>query len=296
MRKHQLRTEGIGTHRYIERYSDLSFDLISSEIQDLIWDFEQKFSRFRSDSLLSELNEKKEILTQDVDFFEMLRLGTMMESQTFWFFSLFVASALQDAGYGQKQEPTWALREKKRQSSSLILDQTSGMVVLQWDKLVDLGGIGKGYLIGLIAKIFEKHQIEIFRINGWGDILIRQENLDQLWEIHLQNPQNPDQIIGNVQIKKGACCGSGTTYRSRIKNHQKMHHLIDPHTQKPAQSQLLAIYVVHEDIVLADMLATTLFVAPFEKIESIARKFNADFLLIFDDLSSILSPWFPFIW
>lgn len=83
MHKHQLKTEGIGTHRYIERYSDLSFDLISSEIHDLIWDFEQKFSRFRSDSLLSELNEKKEILTQDVDFFEMLRMGIEMESQTF---------------------------------------------------------------------------------------------------------------------------------------------------------------------------------------------------------------------
>ena len=67
-----------------------------------------------------------------------------------------------------------------------------------------------------------------------------------------------------------------------------MHHLIDPYTQKPAKSQLLAVYV-HEDIRIADMLATTFFVAPIEKIDNIAKQFNAEFFIIFDDMSSILS-------
>lgn len=68
-----------------------------------------------------------------------------------------------------------------------------------------------------------------------------------------------------------------------------MHHLIDPYTQKPAKSQLLAVYVIHEDIRIADMLATTFFVAPIEKIDNIAKQFNAEFFIIFDDMSSILS-------
>ena len=225
----------------------------------------------------------------------MLKMGESMRDKTFWYFSLFVGSALQNAWYGQIPIENCNLPQKWNQASSLIFDQSSEKVILKWDKLLDLWGLGKGYLIELIAKVFEQYKINFFCINGGGDILIKQDNFGQLWEIILQNPRNSKESIGKVRLKNGACCGSGTTYRSRIKNHQRMHHLIDPYTQKPAKSQLLAVYVIHEDIRIADMLATTFFVAPIEKIDNIAKQFNAEFFIIFDDMSSILSKWFPFI-
>lgn len=50
------------------------------------------------------------------------------------------------------------------------------------------------------------------------------------------------------------------------------------------------MYVLHEQIEIADMLATILFVAPIASVEEIARRFGGEYLLIFDDLSCIHSP------
>ncbi len=95
MHRQVLLAEGIGTHRHIERYSDLSFDQISEEITALIAHFEQRFSRFDPNSMLSLLNKKRKILTQDSDFFQMLELGREAHKLSDGAFSLFVASDLE---------------------------------------------------------------------------------------------------------------------------------------------------------------------------------------------------------
>lgn len=290
MRKQRLLTEGIGTHRHIERYSDLSFDKIADEIRFLISSFEKRFSRFDPDSLLSSLNQKREILTDDADFFDMLRLWVEAQELSNGAFSLFVGSDLEAIGYGKSA--FCAVFDE--QSENRLSRDESGKIKLWGTKNIDLWWVGKGYLIGLIEKLLMSYDIEYFHINGGGDILIRQEELSQFWAIILQNPMHADEMIGKAPILKGACCGSGTIYRHREYQGTQHHHLIDPKTQKPVQTCIIWLYVQHEQIVIADMLATTLFVAPIQEIEAIASRFWGEYLLIFDDMSSIRSPGFCF--
>lgn len=47
-----------------------------------------------------------------------------------------------------------------------------------------------------------------------------------------------------------------------------------------------------DEVVVADIVATLLFVIPIEQVEAMAKRFWVEYLLIFDDLSSLRSGWF----
>lgn len=78
---------------------------------------------------------------------------------------------------------------------------------------LDLGGIGKGYLIQLLAEFLVSNGVTTYRINGGGDILVSQDSLNIFGPVILLHPQDDTQSIGSVPTLHGAVASSGTQRR-----------------------------------------------------------------------------------
>jgi len=75
MQKQELHFQAIGTHRHIQFVVEAGmFQIIADYIDNLMTDFELRFSRFRDDSLVSRLNKGRRVVSSDADFLAMLQI------------------------------------------------------------------------------------------------------------------------------------------------------------------------------------------------------------------------------
>lgn len=75
---------------------------------------------------------------------------------------------------------------------------SSEVVQLPKNTVIDLGGLGKGWMIDHIAGIMREHGHEYFLVNGGGDLYV---NASQPVEFALEHPTEDGMGIGSTRIK-----------------------------------------------------------------------------------------------
>jgi thiamine biosynthesis lipoprotein len=146
-------------------------------------------------------------------------------------------------------------------------------------KSLDFGAAGKGYLIDLIYQYLVSQKINDFVIDGGGDI-----RTTRRLRIGLENPLNKEEVIGVAIIKNQALCGSAGN--RRVFNN--FHHIINPELMESPKN-ILASWVIADSAMVADALATCLFLAPPEAL--IGYRF--EYALLNARFQIKLSPHFP---
>jgi thiamine biosynthesis lipoprotein len=86
-----------------------------------------------------------------------------------------------------------------------------------------------------------------------------------------------DLILG---LQSGGMATSGCDRRRWRRNGSELHHLIDPLTGSPAETDLVRITVAAESAVEAEVLATSLFLAGAERAEAEANEQCVPSLLV----------------
>ena len=277
--KYSFSFEGIWTHWYIEYFWA---ENLENQIKNRVENFNQKYSRFLSTSLLSQLNINRQV-EADEDLENMLKLGEKYYFLTGGVFDLFVADSLQKIWY-------WNTYQQGQWISKINFQDWK--IFLSWGQNIDLWGIWKWYLIKKIQNFFEARNIFSYIINWGGDIAISQKE-NEIWNIILQHPKNVDMAVGEIYINCWAHAASGSYRRKWVKDGKNVHHLIDTKTWTSSKNPFLAMHIVCDDIILADIASTSLFVAPIEKIENLAAKLGVEFFIVFEDLKTIKSKNFP---
>jgi thiamine biosynthesis lipoprotein len=121
---------------------------------------------------------------------------------------------------------------------------------------LDLGGMGKGWTVDRAADRLQG--LGPFLINAGGDIYAYQSPPGRTgWEIDLIHPLKPAQFMARLQLHHRALATSTIVRRRWQHNGQTMHHLIDPRTGRPAQTDALSVSVVADRTVTAEILAKT---------------------------------------
>lgn len=275
----------LGTHWAIEiETNDDSAKILERKILLTVNDFEQAYSRFLPDSLLSQLNDHGELLNPPDELRDMLLFALNMHEKTSGLFNISVGGVLESRGYGRKGIGT-------------VADNLSQAIHLSHDKItfsqpirIDFGGFGKGWLFDQIGDLLQKNGCTQYVINGGGDISV-QANTPQ--SLSIEHPIDDKQFIGYVQLVAGALASSSNRKRTWNYDGKRFVHIIHPSTQ-PIAAELASIHVHAHNATVSDTVATALFVATPSQRPIIARRCGVEYMEVGADLSSYRTADFPF--
>jgi thiamine biosynthesis lipoprotein len=277
--------EAIGTAGEIIIYDQVSDDAWVELIQKIyirIQAFDKAYSRFRPDSLVTRMSHAagQYELPQDAqkmfDFYYQLYLATEGK------LTPLIGQTVSDAGY----DATYSFQPKKMQPPPKWEDVVSydrDSVTLTQPTLLDFGAAGKGYLIDLVGQLIHHAKVQTYTINAGGDIL--HHNSGASLEVGLENPVDTSEAIGIVQLGNQSLCASAGSKRKW----SGFHHIIDP-TALMSPTSILATWVIADEAIHADGLATALF---FTKPFVLDEQFSFSYALLNHDMSFEHSKDFP---
>jgi len=149
---------------------------------------------------------------------------------------------------------------------------------------VNLGGIAKGYITDKIVEKLKAENVDSALINLGGNIyaLGKKQNGNN-WKVGIQDPKNPNEIIGVITAEDIAIVTSGDYQRYTEIDGKKYHHIFDPKTGSPVHNEVRSVTVICKDATTADALSTIAFVAGVEKGNEILKENNAMGIFITDD-------------
>jgi FAD:protein FMN transferase len=118
---------------------------------------------------------------------------------------------------------------------------------------LDLGGIAKGWTVDRAAEMLGAWGAAM--VDAGGDIRVSAAAGGEPWPIGIQNPFDPARGLGVVTLEGGAVVTSTVGRRRWQRDQHTMHHLIDPRTGKPSQSDLHTVTVFAPTAASAEVAA-----------------------------------------
>lgn len=240
---------------------------ILSAAQQEVLNFEKRFSRFIVDSELSLLNNSRDTEQKISETMsELLTSAKYYYFKTKGVYDPTILGSLEAVGYNQSFDKIIAspkeidFKELSKKFAARIkmdeLEIKDGRIIAPLGFKIDLGGIGKGFIVDLLSEKFFS-DISNYWISAGGDILSSGNR-----EIGVQNPIKPEENIFYIDTRgrKLGIATSGIIKRKGISGNFKWHHLIDPITGLPVINGILSVTVISETATKADILAKTVLI------------------------------------
>jgi thiamine biosynthesis lipoprotein len=225
-----------------------AFDAAEAELHRL----EAILTRFRPASELSRLNEAGSLVPGS-DLLEVVRLALHGRERTDGRFDPTVHDALAGAGYDRTFDdlPDDGPPPTSGRPCGGEVRISGSRIDLGEGVRLDLGGIGKGYAAERAAALLAEAGPCL--VNAGGDVALR----GTAWPIGIQTSNGPLTLA----LEHGALATTGRDRRAWRRGGRELHHLIDPSTGEPAESDLLRVTVVAGDAVEAEIWTKALFLA-----------------------------------
>jgi len=150
----------------------------------------------------------------------------------------------------------------------IIIDEYSCSAGLRYEnQSIDLGGIAKGYAGDEAIRLYKEYGITSAYINLGGNVVVLGKKPDgSPWRIGIQNPRSSNgKYIGIVEVADKTVVTSGDYERFFEKDGVRYHHIIDPKTGYPSNSDLISSTIIADLSVDADALSTSTFIMGLEK-------------------------------
>jgi len=166
--------------------------------------------------------------------------------------------------------------------SKVVLDGND--VTLGEGQKIDLGGIAKGYASARIMDIYREQGVRAGMVSLGGNVQTLGEKPDgTAWRIAVRDPEGVEPYLGVLSVRDRAVVTSGGYERYFEQDGKTYIHILDPHTGRPAESDLLSVTVISADGTAADALSTALFVMGREDATAFWRDHKDVFDLILVD-------------
>ncbi|MGI9516489.1 MAG: FAD:protein FMN transferase [Pirellulaceae bacterium] len=265
------------------------------EALQLIADLEQELSIYRDSSPMSAINQLQngEHLKISRDLFDLLSSAVEISRASGGAFDISATplSRLWKMCRHERRLPEPVDIERLLPyvgNNTIRLDEQQSSISLTDQRVqLDLGGIGKGYALDRVRELLHGHEAEHFLIHGGQSSVVASGLRDgsQRWEVGITHPLSPGVRLAQVALQDQSIGTSGSGRQSFVVAGQRYGHIIDPRTGWPAD-HMLAATVIADSAMMADALATAIFVAGFDHTQTICDQFNLGAILVSADASS----------
>ena len=152
--------------------------------------------------------------------------------------------------------------------TKVVLNKDTKEVFLsQKGMLLDLGSIAKGYAADEIVKILKEENINSAIIDLGGNIYalgLKEGNKN--WKIGIQNPfDNRGKIVGSLEVSNKTVVTSGVYERYIEQDGQTYHHILNPETGYPYETDIAGVSIIADKSIDGDALSTLVFTKGLEK-------------------------------
>jgi thiamine biosynthesis lipoprotein len=231
---------------------------------------ENRFSRFLTDSELSHVNRNIENVTHvSQQFAELLFEALRFYQETGGIFNPFLGNIMRKIGYDRSFEQM-NKRNAHCEPLPLMADQTAftfdleqRSITLPSGSALDFGGIAKGWAVQKAAMNLIGQGRSFGLINAGGDIMCWNDaSSNKSWIIGVSHPYSDNQTIGQLIFHGGqwGIATSSKIKRSWSDGRHRFHHLIDPRTALPLESDIIQATVAGPELLPCEIYAKCLLI------------------------------------
>ncbi|MEZ4591791.1 MAG: FAD:protein FMN transferase [Chloroflexota bacterium] len=237
---------------------------------------ERALSRFRANSELMQLNARSGqwVPVSDLLWREVV-LAVEMARETNGRFDPTLLNALTQAGYDRDFEQIVGVGNGRWLELDTLIGRWSEIELAVLEQAIylppgvqlDLGGIAKGDTAQQALALLEA--VGPGLVDAGGDLVAGTAPADcPGWPVALSPPWGDGLIapenLATFWLANGALATSGIDYRSWVQDGTVAHHLINPRTGQPAQTNLLTATVLAPEAAVAEAWATAILIAGAE--------------------------------
>ena len=277
MERHAFHAMGTGIEAFLDVPPGLEAVLGLASAEREFRRLEELLTRFDEASELSRLNAAGAIEAGE-DLLAVVELALAARERTGGRFDATVHDALVAAGYDRTFELLVG------DSATVAPPRTAGGVRVRGRRIeldpgvrLDLGGIGKGYAVDRAVALLAP--LGPCLVNAGGDLAVAGVPEEGVWPVAVETPSGPL----TLGLERGALATSGSDRRRWRAGDAVHHHLIDPATRRPSDSDLLRVTVTAPTAVEAEVLAKALFLAGEHAAVAEAHELGVPALLVTAD-------------
>ena len=265
-----LKADGVNAKAAVDESFDKIFELVENIKGDL-----------------KRIESTNEYVKINPDVYEILKISQHYSEQTNGAFDVTIGAAVnlwKNARKNNQLPTTEDIENVKkfvgfdhlhlRESDNSAMIDTQGVNI-------NLGGVGKGYGVDIVRKIFIKHGIKDGLIDfGTSTIYAFGKK-----RIGLKNPHG-NELSEIIELKNSAISTSGDYEQYFIINGQRYHHIIDPKTCMPTDNGITSVSVsvngnIENCATIADILSTSIFILGEKQSEELLTPKNYNIIHIF---------------
>jgi thiamine biosynthesis lipoprotein len=232
---------------------------------------EQTWSRFLPDSELNRLQARRGgWLECSDDLVAALQCCRQMHAATGGLFDPTIRRSLEQHGYDRTFSEIVDGSNAAGVGDAIVANPAPGLdgleisdnrVRLAEGMTVDLGGIGKGLAGDMVADELIAAGANSAYISLGGDIHAAGEPVDENgWQVPLLHPTTGETIAHHA-LYSGSVVMSTVAIRRWTRGDIEHHHIIDPRTGRPADTDLIAVAVADHSAARAEALAKAAIIA-----------------------------------
>lgn len=136
---------------------------------------------------------------------------------------------------------------------------------------LDLGGIAKGYIADQLAAFLKGRGVKSAIIDLGGNIVTVGLKPDGgQWHIGVEQPfSDHNELIGSLNTGEASIVTSGIYERQFMENGVLYHHVLNPYSGMPVDSDVVSATIVSESSTVGDALSTIVILLGSEKAASL---------------------------
>lgn len=254
--------------------------------------WEESLSRFRITSELSQINQhpgSRRMVSPA--FQEVMIAAENAEKLSGGLVTPRVLNALIAAGYKDDFE---SLLKKSGKAFETALFSPSepgkvefnpeeGTIEIPFGTQLDFGGIAKGWAAHQV--MMRLGELAPVLVDAGGDVAISGLRSDKSeWPIGVANPFDKDKNLALIMAGECGIATSGKDYHRWMLNGEMQHHIIDPRTLRPAETDIFTATILASNVMDAETYAKTALILGSEYGKSwLDDQPGIGYLLVLDD-------------
>ncbi len=153
----------------------------------------------------------------------------------------------------------------------LLLDHENLSVTLaETGMRIDLGGIAKGYASDKVTELYRAAGVASALASIGGNVVVVGARPDgNPFSVGIRDPLGgPNDAVATLSVTDTTLSTTGAYERYFEIDGTRYHHVLDPRTGYPADTDLMSVTIVSQDGVLADAMSTAIFIGGRQMAET----------------------------